>query len=206
MDSTRNSSGITLIEVLVVVAIILVLAGVIASVFLTAKEQAKTVVDISNLHQLGIAASIYASDYDDNFPLSVYDLLRNGQSLKGATDSPLDTTARGLAYDFRNGMALDLWMPPANMQRVTYIGPGDGGWTWSHFQEKMADATNAGWLVNLVRAKRRGKTVQGSHGRVQRLTLEASVINRSVEARTESIDGINEQALEFKWYFGDYEP
>ncbi len=58
----------TLIELLVVIAIITILAAVLFPIFQKAKEQAKKATCISNMHQLGLAISIYRGDYDDVNP------------------------------------------------------------------------------------------------------------------------------------------
>jgi prepilin-type N-terminal cleavage/methylation domain-containing protein/prepilin-type processing-associated H-X9-DG protein len=57
--------GFTLIELLVVIAIIAILAALLFPVFAQAKEAAKKTQSISNMKQLGLAWTMYNSDYDD---------------------------------------------------------------------------------------------------------------------------------------------
>ncbi len=57
----------TLIELLVVIAIIAILAAILFPVFAQAKVSAKKASELSNVKQLGLAAIMYAADYDDVF-------------------------------------------------------------------------------------------------------------------------------------------
>lgn len=61
----------TLIELLVVIAIIAILAAILFPVFARAKAAAKDSVALSNAKECGLACLMYATDYDDFFPLAV---------------------------------------------------------------------------------------------------------------------------------------
>ena len=58
----------TLIELLIVVAIIAVLAAVLFPVFAQAREKARQTNCLANYHQIGQAIPMYASDYDGVTP------------------------------------------------------------------------------------------------------------------------------------------
>lgn len=59
--------GFTLIELLVVIAIIAILAAILFPVFMNAKRSAQRSACISNLRQLGSAASMYTDAYNGNY-------------------------------------------------------------------------------------------------------------------------------------------
>lgn len=68
-----RTKAFTLIELLIVIAIIAILAAILFPVFAEAKEAARTVVCLSNLKQTGVSAKIYSADFDDVIlPQSAY--------------------------------------------------------------------------------------------------------------------------------------
>jgi prepilin-type N-terminal cleavage/methylation domain-containing protein/prepilin-type processing-associated H-X9-DG protein len=68
----HKDQGFTLVELLVVVAIISILSAVLFPVMAGAKASANRTACASNLRQLGSATSLYLSDYDDTFVLTGY--------------------------------------------------------------------------------------------------------------------------------------
>ena len=65
--ATRRA-GFTLVEILVVIAIIGILAAILFPVFRSAREAAKRSACASNLKQLGLAFQQYTKDYGDRYP------------------------------------------------------------------------------------------------------------------------------------------
>ncbi|MCC6731122.1 MAG: DUF1559 domain-containing protein [Chthonomonadales bacterium] len=68
----RSRMGFTLIELLVVIAIIAILAAILFPVFAQAREKARGTSCLSNTKQIGTATQMYAQDYDETLPLSLY--------------------------------------------------------------------------------------------------------------------------------------
>ncbi|HEY3416881.1 MAG TPA: type II secretion system protein, partial [Armatimonadota bacterium] len=64
----RSHRGFTLLELLVVVAIIAMLAGLLVPVLSQAKEKGRQTTCLNNQHQLYLAISIWTQDHDERYP------------------------------------------------------------------------------------------------------------------------------------------
>ncbi len=71
MTLKRRLNAFTLVELLIVIAILAVLAGILFTVFAPAKEKARQTQCISNLKQVGMAVLLYRQDYDGQWPASL---------------------------------------------------------------------------------------------------------------------------------------
>lgn len=63
--------AITLIEILIVAAIIMVLAAITSGIVGNVKSRAKATVCVSNERQIAIALNLYLPDFDETLPLTV---------------------------------------------------------------------------------------------------------------------------------------
>ncbi|MGZ5544562.1 MAG: type II secretion system protein [Limisphaerales bacterium] len=70
MSQSSKNRGFTLVELLVVIAVIAVLASMLLPAIARAKGQAWSTKCLSNYHQVGIACAMYENDHDDSLPLS----------------------------------------------------------------------------------------------------------------------------------------
>lgn len=62
----------TLIELLIVIAIIAVLVALLMPAFVSARHQSRASVCVANLRQLASATLMYLNDHDEQFPLAFY--------------------------------------------------------------------------------------------------------------------------------------
>lgn len=76
----RTKTAFTLIDLLVVIAIIAILAAILFPVFARARENARRTSCTSNLKQLGIMMIQYTQDYDERYPACWYGVTPAGST------------------------------------------------------------------------------------------------------------------------------
>lgn len=93
----RGHRTLSLMETLAVLAIIVVLAGFLYSTLGRVRPQAQVTTDLSHLHQLGSAWTLYASDFDDHPSFDVALVAAYSKVPPATLVSPNDPTKHGFA-------------------------------------------------------------------------------------------------------------
>jgi len=117
--SQKEAQGFTLIEMLVVLAILAVLAAILFPTFAAVRGNARRTVCLSNLRQLGLAIYSYAQDNDDRLPygVDICDKYTNGWS-----GTPFQRRVRHMK------MLPDLLLP-YSASKASWRCPSDSGQT-----------------------------------------------------------------------------
>ena len=93
----HRPQGVTLVELLIIIAVIALLTALLFPVFARAREKARVTACASNLRQLGVALQIYQDDHDGGFPLNgwgggVYGYVKSTQVYACPADPTTDGT------------------------------------------------------------------------------------------------------------------
>jgi prepilin-type N-terminal cleavage/methylation domain-containing protein/prepilin-type processing-associated H-X9-DG protein len=137
LQRRRRGRGFTLIETLVVIAVVGVMAGLLAVAVQAARESARRVSCVNNLHQIGIAAQAYAA---------AHGCLPMGNSGQGysphvailpyLSQTPLYSSLNFSlpAYEYFDSMLIGANHTASSTTLITFLCPSDvaprrGGWT-----------------------------------------------------------------------------
>ena len=130
----KGQCGFTLIEILVVITIISILAAILLPAMTIARKKARESSCISNLRQLGLAVSMYCSDYDEKYPrtLHPYDKEEFGEGPKYA----------GIEYAELQAIPnMDVVLLPYVKNKETFHCPLDSGFNYPNGQRTISPSS-----------------------------------------------------------------
>ncbi len=122
---TKRRRAFTLVELLIVIAIIAILAALLFPAFARARENARQTSCTSNLHQIGIAVQMYRAD-EKEFPNSLAVLLPSSKSYHSA--SALDNSSTDVTTPAPMTPGIDAQACSANGTSSTCPNPGGTGY------------------------------------------------------------------------------
>jgi prepilin-type N-terminal cleavage/methylation domain-containing protein/prepilin-type processing-associated H-X9-DG protein len=144
-----RSRGFTLIELLVVIAIIALLMGILLPALQRVRKQAKGAVCKNNLHQIGVAANLYAEAHDMFIPRS--------SEWGGSIEPWFELFMPFLSQKSMNGdyRAIDIFRCPSypdKEQTVCYVVNGWGSSVGGQGSRpsRMTDCTRPAYTIYLT--------------------------------------------------------
>jgi prepilin-type processing-associated H-X9-DG protein len=152
----RQGVAFTLLELLVVIAVLVILAGLLLPNLVRAKESAKSINCLSNLRQLQLGWLMYADDYrgllaPNNWiaieGASIQDFAKNSWCLGDArTDTTTSNIQQGLLFPYNNSTAI--YHCPSDISTIVDAAGKPLGQLRTR-SYNMSQSVNAyGWMTN----------------------------------------------------------
>ena len=180
--NSRNglTLGISLVEILFVLGIVIVLATLVMPALIGAKRQSKVAVDISNLRQIGMAVALYREQFDA-LPYRSAQLAAGNFVPIEILCSPNDPSEEGFAnvltrLSFKPKSFADTFV---TKYKSSYVGFGDVSGTELAFDLTVAPFENPGLFVALSYDAMRTRNGAIFKGAYYRLLLDGSVQRRA---------------------------
>lgn len=149
-----NLPGFTLVEILTVIAVIAVLAGLILSVALQSKLAGNRADSISNLRQLGQAAALY-NDREGRYPIGTAQLVAAGNIPQTISAARSDATVEGIAnrvVDQNQPASAHLHVPYKN----SYVGLREYQIPQTMIDRFLIPRESGGWLIDCTDSQQVG--------------------------------------------------
>ena len=194
--------GFSLVEMLVVVAIVMVLAGLLLPAVVSSRREGYKASDIERMHQIAVAGILYSNDYSE-FPTRVEQLVELGMIDKGLCRLAMDPYPQGMENYFLTGPNEPGFLArTAPAYPESLITPGDFG-TRRTFASEIIRYSNPGWAISATQGIPNTSGSRFWGPRYQRVGDDGSVTTRPLPERNEIHQGRTVQAVHFVDFFCD---
>lgn len=184
----RRRPAFTLIELLVVIAIIAVLIGILIPSLASARDLAHTTICAQNLRQMGVAMTVYATDYKEQlWPAEDWAFGRDDRGT-------IDRSDPGVIFDYVDD-AHEICGCPKNKRRS-----GDGrasGTLYGSFTDLNFDYT----MFDEVQGYRLGQEVQIARLTDVRTSKPVRMTSAAGEARLTAMRAVPVYIEESVWFY-----
>lgn len=207
-EFTRHSKsmGVTLVEILVVVAIVAVLAAILLPVYSRAKWSAYDTTNISNLKQIGLAGAMYADTHQIKAPLSLHPLVDEGSIPLNIIVSPNDGFTLGQGGYLREKVHVQTGSVGPKRYRFSYWGREELGINYKNIDRSEPYyqlGQNRGWLLYFRETKTDSSFIKDG-APYFRLLIEGSVVKRVAVAYPLKGDSSGRTFLNNQSFFADF--
>ena len=133
-NKKKDNKGFSLVELIIVVAIMAILVGLLAPQYIKYVEKSRKSADASNLSEMVNAAQVYAADADANLAAGTYTITidSNGVTLGasgGAKKADLQTAIEATAPDYENIVLKSNKWGDTKIKATIVVDPTTGGTT-----------------------------------------------------------------------------
>lgn len=190
----KQRSAYTLIELMVVIAIIVVLAACILSALLASRAKGYEAKDINHLKQLGVAGALYNETYG-MFPDSTAPLVNLKLVPASMVASALDPNREGMANLVVRDELSTPFFRPENLTKYksSYVGPREFCMSEIRMNAGVRNTPYGGWLVEISTGKNPDPRLPSSPlrlvGKYKRLLYDTSVVLRDFKSGIGDMDG-----------------
>ncbi len=141
----KSKASFSLIELLVVVAIIAVMISILLPALSRARDVGKRAVCLSNMHQMCVAIQAYLGNYNGFFPPASQDTysLTANPNIQYAWDFIKTYNSTTNDWDYKPGLIWDAWGNPAIQQCPAFTGPAM--WAGDKYTGYNYNTSYVGW-------------------------------------------------------------